>query len=47
MVLPQIQQLARQGLQMRLHLILHRGRAGGMVRVGGHDPRLIPCDFDR
>jgi len=42
MVLPQVQQLARQRLQLRLHLILHRGRTGGLVRVGSHLLRLIP-----
>jgi hypothetical protein len=37
-ILPEIQELARQVL----HLILHRGRTGGLVRVGSHLLRLIP-----
>jgi hypothetical protein len=45
MVLPQIQQLARE----RLHLGRHCGGLcpGGLLRVGSHDPGLIPWLFRR
>jgi hypothetical protein len=42
-ILPEIQELASQGLQLCLHLILHRGRWGGLLRVGGHDSSAFPA----
>jgi hypothetical protein len=42
MVLPEIQQLARE----LLHLVL-LFRASGMLRVGSHDPAMIPGAFHR
>jgi hypothetical protein len=44
-ILPEIKQLARERLQLLLHLVLGRGgvrRTGGLLRVRRHDPRLIP-----
>jgi hypothetical protein len=44
MILPEIQQLTRQRLQLFLHLVVRCGcvrRTGGLLRVGRHDPRLI------
>jgi hypothetical protein len=44
MVLPEIQQLARQHLQLFLHLVLHCGgvrSTGGLLRIGSHGPGLI------
>jgi len=50
MILPEIQQLARQILQLLLHLLLHLGRLagiGGMSRVGSHVQAVIPQRFRR
>jgi hypothetical protein len=47
-ILPEIEQLARQRLQLLLHLVLGSGgvrRTGGLLPVGRHDPRLIPRYF--
>jgi len=42
-ILPEIQQLARQRLQLCLHRILHRGRTGGLLRISSHDSSAFPA----